>query len=154
MTKFKVGDKLVPKDGNKCINYHDCNGAYIIITAALDKYGYRYDIYDKQNNLSGYCSTCFKDDNLDYREHDMNNLQAGDVLEHDNRDYNLKVQGTIGEVVFAIDFDHGIVRYYSVRELKDKGWKLKTDEPETTELTLEQVAEKFDIPVDKLRIKD
>jgi hypothetical protein len=49
------------------------------------------------------------------------------------------------------DSDDNVIRTSPERELADEGWKLKQEQ---TELTLAQVAEKFNISLDKLRIKE
>jgi len=53
--------------------------------------------------------------------------------------------------VVTVDSDDDTLDANTEEELLRSGWKLKTDD---TELTLAQVAEKFNIPLDKLRIKE
>lgn len=82
-------------------------------------------------------------------------LEQGDVLVNGNRDFDLVVQGLVGEVIIAVSKDDNMARVGSTTELKDNGWKIKdATEPETVELTLSDIAKKFDIPVEKLRVKD
>jgi len=52
--------------------------------------------------------------------------------------------------VVTADSDDDTLDANTEEELLRSGWKLKADD---TELTLAQVAEKFNIPLDKLRIK-
>jgi len=53
--------------------------------------------------------------------------------------------------VVTADSDDDTLYASTEEELLRSGWKLKTDD---TELTLAQVAEKFNIPLNKLRIKE
>lgn len=53
--------------------------------------------------------------------------------------------------VIAADTDDDNVDAYTEDQLAHDGWNLKTED---TELTLAQVAEKFNIPLNKLRIKE
>ena len=85
----------------------------------------------------------------------LDNLQAGMVLENDNNSIDLIVQGLVGEVVFFIDNDESReANYDSIQELKDNDWHIKQPKPEVTELTHQQIADKFNIPIEQLRIKE
>lgn len=75
---------------------------------------------------------------------------VGDVLESNIRE--LEIQGVVGKVYITIDDDKESTTF-SEEELADCGYTLKTDD-HITEVTLDEVAEKMGIPVDKLRIKD
>lgn len=80
-------------------------------------------------------------------------LEHGDVLVNEDFDYRRRiVQGVIGQAIITIDDESSqTALVLSPTELKDNGWQLEED---TTEVSVEQIAEKFNVPVDKLRIKD
>jgi len=94
-------------------------------------------------------------DRVFIREEYMELSNEGDVYERAWSDYELIVINN-GEhkgkkYVVTTDSDDGTIRAQSLDKLASDGWKLKTDD---TELTLAQVAERFNIPLDKLRIKE
>jgi hypothetical protein len=119
-------------------------------------------------NVSEYC-TCYSSEDFyrgyppkyeiidakDYlKERSMENLQAGDILVNDDCNYAREVQGVIGKAVITTTSDDQSSILNSIQNLIDSGWKLEDSEPKVTELTLDQVAEKFKIPVKELRIKE
>lgn len=91
------------------------------------------------------------DDELELiKEKDM--YKQGDVLANDAWDVDFIVQGMIGDIVLSTDSDDGGARINSLLQLENTGWKLKTETP-TTELTIDQIAEKFDLKPEQVRIK-
>lgn len=82
--------------------------------------------------------------------------KQGDILVNQNGNKR-KVLGVCGEVYILSAYDNFDIAYkfYTQFELDDMGYKLYTEEPEDlTELTLEEVAKKFNVDVSKLRIKE
>jgi hypothetical protein len=90
----------------------------------------------------------FRETELELVVRTMDNLQPGDIL--------VNKEAVLGNIVFTSDTDDSVLSYYIVERMKEEGWTLKgsTPEPEVAELTLDEIASKFDIPVEKLRIKD
>lgn len=84
------------------------------------------------------------------KEKDM--YKQGDVLVRSGHDYELIVQGMIGDIVFSIDSDDESTRMNTLVQLDNDHWHLKTETP-TTELTIDQIAEKFDLKPEQVRIK-
>ena len=82
--------------------------------------------------------------------------KQGDPLVNEYGD-KLKVLGISGEVYHMSlydDFDKAGANF-TQKDLDDMGCKLYTeDQEDLTELTLEEVAKKFNVDVSKLRIKE
>lgn len=88
------------------------------------------------------------------RELSWDTLFAGDVLQSRRGEYII-VLGILGELVFLSNFSNkeyagGI---YTKKELQDAGYTIKGTTKETLELSLEEVAEKFGVPVEQIKIK-
>lgn len=82
--------------------------------------------------------------------------KKGDVLYKDNS--NIIIREILGDIIFY-SLKDSLSSVYPMMKfgMYDTGWRLKQDivkEPTVTELTLEEVAKKFNIPVDELRIKE
>lgn len=88
------------------------------------------------------------------KEKTMENLQVGDILLNQN-DTECEVFAVLGKVVIVNDGDDDkYTATYIIEELINDGWQVKGTEPEVKEVTLEEIAEKMNIPVSQLRIKD
>lgn len=61
--KYKVGDKLKPKEKDICGHYDREGSYYIKISRVEDSY-YAYDIFNLNDTKTGNCSHCFNDNNL------------------------------------------------------------------------------------------
>lgn len=89
---------------------------------------------------------------------DVSTLEVGDVLVGDMLvKYNnvRTVLGVCGLVAFlggVAEPEHYDTGYTS-EDLKNNGYKLKDSEPEVLEVTLDEIAEKYGVPVDKLKVK-
>lgn len=99
----------------------------------------------------------FREQDLQAVERTLDDLVVGDILVNGSK--KNKVLGLVGQIVFlslANIFDMSSNNINTVQELKKYGYTLKQEEQpeETTELTLKEVADKFNIDVDKLRIKE
>lgn len=86
----------------------------------------------------------------------MDNLQVGDVIVRDEQEYG--IIGVFGQVVLSVDIT-GVsgresVDVDTIPGLKSNGWRVKGEEPEVKELTIAEIAERLNVPVDQLRIKD
>lgn len=84
-------------------------------------------------------------------------MEVGDIIVDEDGDEAKVLE--VGETSFLKSYWDDYERttiWYSFEEAEEKGWKLKGEEDKTglTELTLKEVAEKFEIPIDKLRIKE
>lgn len=112
-----------------------------------------YAVWDENKSIYWW----FGESDLQAINRTLDDLEVGDILVDDDGD-ETKVLGVLGEVIFRSRINEfGVFGIgYTVTELKDEGFKLKQEEqPEdTTELTLKEVADKFNIDVDKLRIKE
>lgn len=92
----------------------------------------------------------------------MDDLKVGDILVYkgklgENRfGYDYKVQGVLGDIVFATSTDDDTIGSRTLEMWKNEGWTLKTDElePFFIDLTKQQIADEFGIEVHKLRIKE
>lgn len=149
--KFKVGDKIVPKNGEwDCITARGQDADYAIVTTLTDG-EYYYDLY-KGSEKMGCCSVCQDDTNSKLMEKTMENIQKGDVIVSDGE---RTVIERLGDIVFTTgcDNDWSMTLVWSTTELKNKGFTIKQPEPEPTELTMQEVADKFGIDVSKLKIK-
>lgn len=85
------------------------------------------------------------------------NLSMGDRIVHSDR-YEIEILevGTSGKTFLTSSFNNfkKTGSWYHIEEAQAIGWKLKDSVEPTQELTLEQISEKFNIPLKDLRIKD
>lgn len=84
-------------------------------------------------------------------------FRYGDILENDDLPYTSRVIGTVHDVVFITDeLSRASNFVYTNEELINAGWRLKPKTPEVKpiELTRQEIAEKFGVPVDRLKIVD
>lgn len=141
--KFKVGDrvKIISSTVSNGKPYSPGNGDIGKITTISEIKGDKIRFTD-ENILFAY------EHDLQLMEKTMDNLQYGDVLVNDDYESDIIVQGTMGEIVFYVDSDDHESSLYSVTELKERGWKLKSSEH--LELTVAEVAEK--LGVDSVKI--
>lgn len=86
----------------------------------------------------------------------MDNLQVGDVIVRDEQEYG--IIGVFGQVVLSVDITRASGRdsvdVDTIPGLKSNGWRVKGEESEVKELTIAEIAERLNVPVDQLRIKD
>lgn len=84
-------------------------------------------------------------------------FQYGDILVSNDNPRTARVIGVIDDVVFLSDeFNQADSSIYTHEELLKGGWRLKPKEPKIKpiKLTLQEIAEKFGVPVDRLKIVD
>lgn len=149
--RFKIGDKIVPKDGIwECAAASVREADYAIITYARSKYS--YNLYKDGNKVSS-CYFCQNDTNSKLMEKTMEDLQKGDVIVDDGYEYT--VMERLGDIVFTTGYGNDCNKTFAwnTTELKNNGSTIKQDEPEPTELTMQEVADKFGVDVSKLKIK-
>lgn len=82
-------------------------------------------------------------------------MKVGDIVidEFDDKRKVLEVLTNTFMCSFVNDFTQ-ILGWYTFEEGEKQGWKIKgQEEEETVELTHEEIAEKFGVDVDKLRIR-
>jgi hypothetical protein len=86
----------------------------------------------------------------------LDNPQVGDVWLDDDGDER-DVMAVVGKLVaisgYAAGREH-LAFWNDIKYFKDHGFTVKGAEPELTELTLAEVAERVGVPVEKLRIKE
>lgn len=92
-------------------------------------------------------------------EKTLNNLEVGDIISNSYRIFpscNRKVLAVVGEVV-AVSYlnNHSMFwTWETIEELKEAGYTIKqVKEIEVKELTLDEIAEKFEVSVGGLKIK-
>jgi hypothetical protein len=66
--------------------------------------------------------------------------------------------GVAGKMVWLSDDENeatgtAFITPYTVKELEGLEYKVKGEEPEVTELSMDQIAEKFGVSVEQLKIK-
>lgn len=152
MSKYKVGDKVrIINTMYRGSNFQiGCTGTVTEQRGSLCRV--EADDKGKDNILSFY------DWELELAKE--NNMQeskykVGQTLVNTYEDYSKKVIAIVNDeevpVVVTKDSDDDTYNAYAEGNIEDNGWKLET---ETTEVTLEQIAKKFNVSVEKLRIKD
>jgi len=149
MTKFKVGDKVIkPK--------YPTNVPYVIELATVES---GHDTYTLTGGDLGKGSTrhWWMNDDLKLMEKTMENLVQGDVLVSESTyQENLIFQGKVGDIFGFIEDeeDNRSAVWFSKEELDELKYTIKGSEPEQTEVTLAEIADKFGVDVESLRIKD
>lgn len=146
MSKFKVGDRVRGIGG--------CREGELARVTGVDDNGVSFVTDD------GY--GCWEyDSSFKLVTPTLDNLSVDDVVVDKSREFT--VGAVIGRVVVLEDSDghaiysrNGIKDFdsvFTVKQLKDMGFTVKSAEPAVTEVTLDQVAEKFGVPVEQLKVK-
>lgn len=154
MAKFDVGDRVVVND-----RAYANVGKHGVILRILAGYGSRaYGIVHAK--LDDGTTITYWEYKLDKEENSMDNLTKGDIILDSDGD-KVKVLEVFGDLVALSEYgpeNSGAHKRFStwrtVDQLKDEDYKVPAEDQGNVELTLEEVAEKLEIPVDKLRIKD
>lgn len=76
----------------------------------------------------------------------------GDVYHNDNVDLDTEIVMVSDNYIITKDSDDGALNAYIDKDFIKSDWKLKG--LDVVEVTLEEIADKFSISIDKLRIKD
>jgi len=152
--------KVRPTHEGKCENFeshHKFSPCHIKITRADSDGSLEYGIIRKGERVDG-CN-CFTAEDLIPYQKTLDDVEEDDVLQNKNGDFT-KVLGRAGKVVFVSRFwEKGdeektcAQTFYSTQSLKDCGYSLVQDTPEVREISLDEVAQKFNIPVENIRIK-
>lgn len=139
--KIKVGDKVrCIKETMSCIKV----GEVYTVTGVFDTYIY-------VNCEVGVAHPLSRNEYEPVKK-TFNNLEVGDVLV--NPEYlDVKVIAICGGMVALETVLGGAWDWNKLEEIKKNGWKLKNSEPEEVELTMDEIAEKFNVDVKKLKIK-
>lgn len=138
MSKFKIGDRVRRIKGAR--SHISKKEGEIFTIVSIDKDG---DIKDEKN------MNHFKE-NLELAEKTLDDLEVGDIVVCKSGEK--KVLEANYMLSMLDNFDKRDC-CYSAEELKIFGYTIKSTSPETT-LTLQEIADKFNIDVSTLRIKD
>lgn len=144
---LKVGDKFKVIDGNEN-STHNYYRLGEIITLVEDD-GSSNPFFQRKSG-DRIC-TSFR--SLEPYKKDLDNLEVGDIL-IDNEGNERMVLG-ISDLVFHMSSEDDLdVAYgnFTLAEFKRDGWRLKEEEKKV-ELTLDEVAEKFGVDVNLLKIR-
>lgn len=145
MTDFKVGDKVVLsrrfRDGYYTITNIGDTGVVRSIS------GSNVDVILDKNGRIGY----WKSEDAD--------LVNTTVYVHKTISYERKVLGSFtnrngNEYLVIEDQDDGVMSLRLKQDLEDDGWAIKSNAPEVKEVTLSEIAEKFNVSVDQIRVKE
>lgn len=79
--------------------------------------------------------------------------EEGQILARDGSSFDREVIGVVGKAVFTQDMDDRHLNYDSAERLEGRGWLPKGEEPEVKEVTLDEIAAKFDLKPEQIRIK-
>lgn len=132
MSKFKKGDRVRVID-RRSPNY----GCVLTIkdwsfgTLNFDTSGYPIEgssiLKNPQKNV-------FQEHQLERMEKTMDNLEIGDILVRDGRDYGRRVIGLLedGKVVVTRDTDDEDVAANTLEDIRHECWKLQTEVKEMT----------------------
>lgn len=151
--------RAVPGKYNTCGELRDDGSNTAEITAEITKVT---GTFFRINN----CEHFYDEDN--YLEHiedepaqpaknapkTLYNLEAGDVVKDKNGDTRKIIDVLPHSLLISQNFYNDYASgWYTPKELEDFGYTVQPTTP-TTELTREQIAEKFGVPVEQLRIKE
>lgn len=143
--KYKVGDmvRVAKPVGN---GYGDCIGKTGKITMVMPGFNFPYRIQCIRSN--------WRDSELELIT-EANMYKKGDILENGDSSYayTREVVETLGEIIFTKDSDDDAAYLWTPRQLEKEGWKLKSPTPETVEITIEEIATKFGMTPEQVRIK-
>jgi hypothetical protein len=141
-TTFKVGDKV-----EFIVNYSlSCQKGTKATVTEVDV-DIITGVTDTENGFSCWPSR------LKHIEKTWDTLEAGDMITTANIEPREVYDVLPNTVIFRSHNGETIIR--TKKWLQGAGWTIKGAEEDTpTELTLEEIAKRFNVPVDKLRIKD
>jgi hypothetical protein len=118
---------------------------------ADDKLGYKYSWVLSAD------FTCGGVTNLKPVNKTLNELETGDtVIDEEGDEYF--VMGVAGKMVWLSDDENeatstAYTTPYTLKELERLEYKVKGEEPEVTELSMDEIADKFGVSVKQLKIK-
>ena len=145
--------KLCVKGNNVWICQNLISGA----NDSPDHLGYAHSwlligVESKENLLE---KACFKFDCFKFASKEIEDIDVGDVLEHCAYNENKhKVIFRSGEFVVLKDMDDDSATTWSIKEIAETFRVPNEEENEQeVELTMDEIASKFNIPVEKLKIK-
>jgi len=155
--KYKVGDVLKIKEDSleECGRARISKATHIQITEVGDE-NYGYDVL-KDGEKVDVCWNCFKDEHL---------AQVEKRLEYGYCDIGDIVIDAGGQEIIILDtrkllFDYSSldnadthVGTFTYKEAIANDWKIKQEQEEMIEMTLEEVAKLRGVDVSKLRIKE
>lgn len=154
MTKFKVGDRVKIAESSRYYtrgNESNPRNTEGTIHKVRDSdYGFGTQV-DWDNNTSN----SYNISDLELVEKSLDNLAIGDVIVDRNGEHEREVVAVGPEYIGTIDkYDNSDDKSaWKTAVLKEGGYKVK-QEPQFVEVTLADIAGKFDISIDKLRIKE
>lgn len=153
INEVKIDDAKISidKDGKVFICQNTCSGIH---TDYKLGYKYSYQILEKNERYDEEYSIAV---NLKFIPRTLEDLVEGDVVIN-SYGYEKKILGVCGKVYMmsvSNNFD-SLGDFLTIKDMREFGYTLKQEdqEEEITELTLEDVANLANVPVEKLRIKD
>lgn len=135
MAKFKKGDR-VRYLGGIC----ESSGLAIGSVCVIDDSEYPYfHAEDGSYNVWGL------ENHFELIEDKPMKYTVGQVLERDNRNYTREIVANFEDkALITIDSSNHEGNTYSVKELENDGWHLKTT-PENTEMTVKEIEDKLGV---------
>ncbi len=151
MTKFREGESVRVTPGEDRYNMTGMVGTVMNVDTSDNRddyvvYSVRFE-GDRRKLLFGY-----------KLEHVIGGtMKVGDTLVNPNGGEMTVLgyhnQGVELYALSCIGDPNKMEDWYTATEIKDNGWKLKTD-PQIKEVTLEDVAKKFGVDIAEIRVKD
>lgn len=119
-----------------------------------NKFGYKYSYWIGSNrgSLNDVDDGLFENFKLKVME--MNDITVGTKLYDDDGEQHEAIFRS-GELVILKNGNEYASMPYTIEELKDRNFKLKIEPcpSEPVELTMDEIAEKFGVPISQLKIK-
>lgn len=144
--QVKVGNIYRVKKGceNRCLNYKNRASATFIKITLTGGGNLEYDILSKDKNKIGECSCCFKPEHLEPEARTLRDAVPGDIIVNKNDDER-KVFFANEYIVFYSWFnkftqDGGCSTW---EQLEEYGYKLKGQEEEVDELTMDELCKEL-----------
>lgn len=157
----KVTGRIRVEDEHVYLCQDKRDGAY-----CKDRFGYKYSWFvedGSEKSLAGNNVSCFKLTPSTAEEIEKyKDWQVGDVLElldEHEKDFDERHEVIFrsGELVVLKNKDGEASENYTCDQLYKYGYRLvlqeEDGEKEITELTMDEIADKFGLPVDKIRVK-
>lgn len=153
MSKYKVGDKVRIIRGIYLSEDYQVGKVVEVTEVTRNAYKakakgctrFKYGLNFLKNEIE-----LVKENNMEESKY-----KVGQVLRDNHSDYHRTIVGVFDDngtnVVVTKDSDDDLYNAFAGASVETSGWKT---EKETTEVTLEEVAKKFNVSVEKLRIKD
>jgi hypothetical protein len=157
MNKFKIGDVVKAIDNNYTFTNKALGWTGKVTKVREDGYFYADTISSEIKSDVGVSYGFLSPEHFALVKKELEDVEVGDILV-DDEGKDRYVMAVNGRLVDLADYgyeadDSSQTMYYTMLELKKKGFTFKDQEPEIMEISMDDVAKKFGKSASEIRIK-